>query len=233
MKTITTDAWVIYQGPANVNQDKPLAAELIREEFSFADITENEVLAEPLYGSWEANMTHALQRQPVDICRQRGEEKVVLGNAGVVRILRTGASVKSAVEGDVCLVFCNGIWDRLGYPEKIFAYDAPNTVGLLAKRIKLHEKQIVAIPKNSRYELEQWAAFSLRYITAWANWKKAYGCWRSQFEDGESVPLFVWGWGGGVSLAELALAKHFGAQVAMMSSNNHRLEIIRQMGIEP
>jgi NADPH:quinone reductase-like Zn-dependent oxidoreductase len=233
MKTVTTDAWVIYHGPTKTNSSKPVPAELVKEEFTFPDIGDYEVLAETIYGSWEANMTHALQRQPVDICRQRGEEKAVIGNAGVVRILRAGDAVKSVTEGDMCLVFCNGVWDRFGYPEKIFAYDAPNTIGLLAKRTKLHEKQIIPIPKNSLYGLEQWAAFSLRYITAWANWKKAYGCWRSQFEDGETPPLFVWGWGGGVSLAELALARHFGAQVAMTSSDDRRLETIRQMEIEP
>jgi NADPH:quinone reductase-like Zn-dependent oxidoreductase len=134
---------------------------------------------------------------------------------------------------DVCLVFCNGVWGRLGYPEKIFAYDAPNTIGLLAKRVKLHEKQISPIPSDSRYDLKQWAAFSLRYITGWANWKKAYGFWRSQFEDCEPPPLYVCGWGGGVSLAELALARRFGAQVAMMSSDEQRFETIRKMGIEP
>lgn len=233
MKTVTTDAWVIYQGPANADSNRPLPAELINEHFSFPDIGDHEVLAETIYGSWEANMTHALQRQPVDICRQRGEAKAVIGNAGVVRILRTGNLVKSLTEGDLCLVFCNGIWDRFGYPDKIFAYDAPNTVGLLAKRTKLHEKQVIKIPEGSPHRPEQWAAFSLRYVTAWANWKKAYGCWRAQFEGGEMPPLFVWGWGGGVSLAELALARHFGAQVAMMSSDDRRLGTIREMGIEP
>ena len=233
MNTVVTDAWVIYRGPTKANSGKPVPAELVKEDFSFPDIGEHEVLAETIYGSWEANMTHAVQRQPVDICRQRGEEKVVIGNAGVVRILRAGNGVNSVTEGDLCMVFCNGVWDRFGYPEKIFAYDAPNTVGLLARRTKLHEKQIIPIPKNSRHSLEQWAAFSLRYVTAWANWKKAYGCWRSQFEEVEAPPLFVWGWGGGVSLAELALAKHFGAQVAMTSSDDRRLETIRRMGIEP
>lgn len=55
-----------------------------REMFEFADIAENEVLVETICGCWEANMTHALQRKPVDICRQRHEARVVLGNAGVV-----------------------------------------------------------------------------------------------------------------------------------------------------
>ena len=66
-------------------------------------------------------MSHALSRSPVDICRQRREEKVVIGNAGVVRVLKAGDGVKSVREGDLCLVFCNGVWDEAGYPEKIYA----------------------------------------------------------------------------------------------------------------
>ena len=41
------------------------------------------MLAEPLYGCWEGNMSHAVERRPIDIYRDRGEEKVVIGNAGV------------------------------------------------------------------------------------------------------------------------------------------------------
>src|SRR2546423_15240506 len=96
---VTTEAWVLAKGP--LSGDEP--GQLQRESFSFPDITEHEVLAEPIYGCWEANMTHALERQPVDICRHRSEEKVVLGNAGVVRILQTGAAVTTVVGGDLCL----------------------------------------------------------------------------------------------------------------------------------
>jgi hypothetical protein len=107
---------------------------------------EDEVLAEPIYGCWEANMAHALERTPIDVCRHRGEAEVVIGNAGVVRILQVGEAVKTVNPGDLCIVFCNGIWDRFGYPEKILADDAPQTIGVLAKRIKLHSRQVIAIP---------------------------------------------------------------------------------------
>src|ERR1044072_1714271 len=102
------------------------------------DLTEHEVLAEPIYGCWEGNMNHAFRRTPVDICRQRDEEEVVIGNAGGVRVLRTGRAVTSVVEVSLCLVFCNGVGDEFGYPKKIYGYDAPGTVGLLARQTKLH-----------------------------------------------------------------------------------------------
>ena len=230
---IRTDAWVLHEGPSNGGSGKAEPADLKLETYSFPDLTQHEVLAEPIYGCWEGNMTHAVERRPVDICRQRREDRVVIGNAGVVRVLRTGPSVRSIKEGDLCVVFCNGVWDQRGYPKKIFGYDAPGTVGLLAKQTKLHERQLIPIPNATRYSLPQWAAFSLRYITAWANWKLAYGCWRLQASQEDEPAPFVWGWGGGVTLAELMLARYSGCRVAMISSIDERLAMLARMGIVP
>lgn len=230
---ITTEAWVIHQGPERAGPRGPEPAELRREDFSFPDLGGDEVLAEPIYGCWEGNMAHALSRRPVDICRQRREEKVVVGNAGVVRVLKAGADVKTVREGDLCLVFCNGVWDEAGYPEKIYGYDAAGTVGLLAKQTKLRERQLIPVPENSRHTPAQWAAFSLRYVTAWANWKAAYGCWRVHRTNGADAPPFVWGWGGGVAFAETALARLEGCRAALISSDDSRLGLIRETGIEP
>ena len=39
---------------------------------------------------------------------------------------------------------------------------------VLARQTKMHQKQLIPIPKNTTWPLEQWAAFSLRYVTAWS-----------------------------------------------------------------
>jgi NADPH:quinone reductase-like Zn-dependent oxidoreductase len=227
---VTTEAWVIDSAPDDAHELEP--AELRKETYSFTNITEYEVLAEPIYGCWEGNMTHAIQRSPVDVCRQRGEKKIVIGNAGVVRILKIGSSVTNVKEGDLCLFAAVGTTDQFGYLIKVVGYDARDTIGLLAKRIKLNQNQVIPLPKDSKLSPQQWAAFSLRYTTAWANWKVAYGCWRLQMpEDLQPVP-FVWGWGGGVTLAELTLAKYFGCQVSMMASDDDRLKLIQGLGIK-
>ena len=226
---ITTEAWVIYKGPAGNNRP----SELKRETFSFPDITEYEILAEPIYGCWEANMTHALERDPIDICRQRREEKVVLGNAGVLRVLKTGASVTNAKEGDLCILAPIGTWDKSGFMLKVYGYDAPGTIGLLAKQMKLHEKQLAPLPIGSKHSPQQWAGFSVRYAAAWTNWKIAYGCWRQQMTQEDCPVPSVWGWGGGVALAELTLAKFFGCRVAMTASDHQRLSLIKRLGIHP
>src|SRR5262249_43956449 len=134
-----------------------------------------EVLAEPLYGCWEGNMGHAMDRQPVDICRQRGEDKVVIGNAGVVRVRECGAGVTTVRPGEHAIIFCTGVEDRWGYPDKILGYDAPGSMGCLSTLMRLRERQLIPIPEGTRHTLPQWAAFSLRYITAWANWELACG----------------------------------------------------------
>ncbi|MFN8488416.1 MAG: zinc-binding dehydrogenase [Caldilineaceae bacterium] len=228
MGKITTEAWVLSNG---LGRNEPGRLEL--ETVTFSDISEEEVLAEPVYGCWEGNMSHAINRNPIDVCLARQEEKVVLGNAGVVRILKAGATVKHIKAGDHCLVFCNGVWDDAGYPVKILAYDAPQTMGVLAKTTKLHWQQVLPIPRDTCFSLPQWAAFSLRYMTAYANWQVAYGCWRTQMKNTNPQDVFVCAWGGGVALAEVTLAKLMGCQVAMVASTPERLALLHGLGIIP
>ncbi len=228
--SITTEAWVLHAGK-DIRGGEPAA--LKRESFTFDDISDQEVLVESMYGCWEGNMSHALDRRPVDICIQRKEDRVVIGNAGVVRILKIGRNVTTVKPGDVAVLFCNGKWDKFGYPEKILGYDAEGTIGLLAKQTKLHQYQVIPVPEDSEFSPQQWAAFSLRYITAWSNWNLAYKVWRIQMTEEDCPAPHVWGWGGGVSYAELALAKFNGCRVAMLSASDERLCEFKKMGIYP
>src|SRR3974377_803030 len=91
----TTEAWVLHCG----ERGKDLPGVLEKKLYPLPPMTDHDGLAEPIYGTWEANMTHCLERKPVDVCRIRREEEVVLGNAGVVRILKTGAAVTTCREG--------------------------------------------------------------------------------------------------------------------------------------
>lgn len=234
MNTIKTQAWVLCEGEKNDD----LELLLRKETISFEALSEKEVLVEPIYGGWESNMTHALERDPMDICRKRGEPKVVIGNSGVVRVLKTGSKVGRVKEGDLCIFFGyspkNRV-NRLGYVDVYFAfgYDEPGTIGMLAKQTKLVEHQLVPIPSHSKLSLHQWPVLSVRYSTAWSNWKVASGCWRAQVSKEEYPSPYVFGWGGGVSLGELLLAKEEGYKVAMIASRDERLEFIKNLGIIP
>jgi len=234
MNKIKTSAWTLSEGHKNKDEEPLLKKEII----SFEDISEKEVLAEPIFGGWESNMTHALQRNPVDVCRKRGETKVVLGNSGIVRVLKTGSRVTRVKEGDLCIFFGfspTNLVNRLGYVDTYFAfgYDEPGTIGMLAKQTKLVERQLFPIPPNSEFSLHQWPILSVRFSTAWSNWKVASGCWYAQVAKEEYPSPYVFGWGGGVALGELLLAKKQGFKVAMTSSNDNRLEFIKNLGITP
>ena len=82
-----TTAWILHPGPADA-PDQP--AHMEQGEMVLPELGDEHCLVESLYGCWEGNMSHAIERKPVDVCTLRGEDQVVLGNAGVVRILRVG-----------------------------------------------------------------------------------------------------------------------------------------------
>jgi NADPH:quinone reductase-like Zn-dependent oxidoreductase len=208
-------------------------AQLLKQSINLTGIEPDEVLAEPLYGSWEANMTHAIERKPIDICRRRSEPFVVLGNSGVVRVLQAGSAIRHVKEGDVCLLVAIGSTDAAGYVVTVLGYDAPGMSGLLAKQVKLKAHQVVPLPNPTRHPIARWAAFSVRYATAWDNWRIAHGCWRLQMTDDQMPRPYVWSWGGGVGFAELTLAKYFGSQTAMIASSDERLGMLAAHGIEP
>lgn len=227
---LKTDAWVIRKAESK-DAGK---AELSYEKFDIPDITSEEVLVRPLYGCWEGNMGHAIERKPVDICAQRGEDVVVMGNAGVVEIIEIGDDVTTVKKGDIAILFCNGAWDEYGYPTKIFGFDAKGTIGMLAKTTKLHQKQVIPIPEKAPTDarLAQWAGFSLRYPTAWSNWRLAHGMLRLLLNDEELPQPTVWGWGGGVTLGELDLARRAGCKTVQISSSGARRDAAEKLGID-
>ena len=201
--------------------------------FTFGPLEEGEALVEPILGSWEANIDHALARWPIDVCSTRGEDVAVLGNLGVVRVLAVhpGPHASPVRAGDLCLLMPFGKLDRHGYAELVHGYDCPNTLGLLAKRTKMSTRLLLPIPSDTRYSLAQWATYG-RYFTAWDNWHRALGCWRTQVPDDDPADHLVFGWGGGVSLAQLTLARRDGFRVAMTASSDERLAFLRRQGIE-
>ncbi|EPH46585.1 zinc-binding dehydrogenase [Streptomyces aurantiacus] len=215
--------------------DGGLGSVLQRDRFTFGALQEGEALVEPILGSWEANVDHALARSPIDVCSSRGEDAVVLGNLGVVRVLKVNTGGRRDIqvrEGDLCLLLPFGKLDRFGYAELAYAYDCPDTIGLLAKRSKMDARILLPIPDSTVYSLPQWATYG-RYFTAWDNWNKAYGCWRTQVVDDDPANHLVFGWGGGVAFAELMLAKRAGFRVAMTAGSDERIAFLRDNGITP
>jgi NADPH:quinone reductase-like Zn-dependent oxidoreductase len=225
----SADAWVLKAGDPR----KSGPGKLVREKISVNAIEANEVLVAPIFGCWEANMSHALERQPIDVCRFRNEPQVVLGNAGVVRIVEVGSDIKNLQPDQLAIVSPNGMVDRWGYTMKALGYDSPGRSGILATLAVLTEKHLILIPECSKYSLVQWAAFSARYVTAWSNWQLAYAVFHLLVPPGECPNPHVWGWGGGTTLAEIDLARRHGCIGAMLSGKAENLETIRRSAIIP
>lgn len=204
---------------------------LVLEDFELQAIAADEILAEPVYGCWEGNIEHAISRRPIDVCRLRGEPRVILGNAGVVRVAAVGTAVRGLTPGQHAIVFASSVVDRFGYPERMLAYDAAGTMGCLATRIKLKEREAVPLPEPTRHSLAQWAAFSVRSITAWSNWELAYGTLRLLVGHDDLPAPHVWGWSGGTTLAQLQLAQRQSCRAVMISGTDAHLEEIRRAGI--
>lgn len=224
---LTTEAWVIHRGAGAGGP-----AELTREALTLPAPGADDVVVEPLYGCWEANMSHAIERRPVDICAARNEPRVVLGNSGVVRAVAVGRDVDHVEPGRSYLFFGSGVADEFGYMRLAHAYDAPGTIGLLARRTVVPGRNLFAIPDGSSASPAQWAAFSLRYMTAWSNWKVALPCFRSQLSEDDLPDPHVWGWGGGSTLAELELARRQGCRATMVSGSDANLARIAASGVD-
>jgi NADPH:quinone reductase-like Zn-dependent oxidoreductase len=224
---LETDAWLLDAGTTAGEPGR-----LRRDTVRLPDLRPHEVLVEPLYGSWEANLSHAVARSPVDVCRLRDEEQVIIGNLGIVRAVRLGSEVDSVREGDVCMVIPISRRDRYGYTELVYAYDCPGTYGLLAKQTKVAAELLLPVPHDSRHSLPQWATYG-RYFTAWDNWRVALGAWRAQLPDEDPADHLVFGWGGGTALAELELAHRHGFRVAMAASTDSRIEALAAQGVTP
>src|SRR5580692_11115152 len=186
----TTEAWVLYRGEAGAGP-----GHLEFESISFPSLSDDEVLIEPLYGAWEANMSHAVDRDPIDICDLRGEEKVVLGNSGVVRVLDVGRYVRNVQPGQYCLFAPVGESDPFGYQQTVHGYDAPGTIGTLARKTKIACTGV-------------------------------YRCFRVQLSMEDFPVPYVWGWGGGCTLAELDLAQRLGCEAVMLSGNDRNIKDI-------
>jgi len=168
---VKTDAWVVHAGEKGARR----SARARPRDFRVLRPGPDEALVSPLFGCMEGNMGHILDRRPIDICLARSEPRCVPGNAGVVRVEKAGAQCTTVKDGDLAILFCNGQPDEFGYPRKIFGYDDPGSIGMMARTTKLKAHQMIPIPKDTKYALERWAAFSLRYVTAWSNWELAHG----------------------------------------------------------
>ena len=95
--------------------------------------------------------------------------------------------------------------------------------GTHAELIAVPESQLYPIPDSLSFE--EAAAFPLVFETSWRMLVT-----KAALQPGEWV--LVWGIGGGVATASLAIAKALGARVVVTSSSDEKLERARELGAD-
>lgn len=93
--------------------------------------------------------------------------------------------------------------------------------GTVAEYVVVPERNLAPVPP--RMSWARAAAFPLATLTAWRMLTT-----RARLQAGERV--LIWGIGGGVALAALAIARHLGAETIVTSSSDAKLARARELG---
>jgi crotonyl-CoA carboxylase/reductase len=180
--------------------------------------------------SAEHNIDHASTADTVNIAHARGG-KIYPGNSATGEVLAVGPLVTKFAPGDVVITHCNGGPDEYGYPTRIWAYDAEESIGWYAKEAVVGDWQIIKAPLGCGLSLWEIAAMPLRAPTAYHLWRRALGIYRLKVPYERRAHVNVLGFGGGVSELFLQLAKSEGHDAFFCSGSPERRAALEKQGI--
>ena len=180
--------------------------------------------------SAEHNIDHASTADTGNPAQARGG-KIFPGNSATGEVLAVGALVTKFEPGDIVITHCNGGPDEYGYPTRIWAYDAEDSVGWYAKEAVVGDWQIIRAPLDCGLSLWEIAAMPLRAPTAYHLWRRALGIYRLKVPYERRAHVNVLGFGGGVSELFLQLAKSEGHDAYFCSGSPERRAALERLGI--
>ena len=212
--------------PSKVDVARVLALDTVE----LRPVGANDVHMRILAVSAEHNIDHASTADTINIADARGG-KMVPGNSATGEVLAVGASVTKFKRGDIVITHCNGGADEYGYPTRIWAYDAENSVGWYAKEAVVGDWQLIPAPLACGLSLWEIAALPLRAPTAYHLWRRALGIYRLKVPYERRALVNVLGFGGGVSELFLQLAKSEGHNAFFCSGSPERRAALEQHGI--
>ena len=201
------------------------------DELKLRDMGPSDVHLRILAVSAEHNVDHAALADTVNITEARGG-KIYPGNSAVGEVLAVGSHVTEFAKGDLVATHCNGEPDAYGYPNRIWAYDQPDSIGWYAEEAMVEDWQLVPLPIDCGLNLWEMAALPLRAPTAYHLWRRALGIFRVKVSREQRASLNVLGFGGGVSELFLMLAKHEGHRAFFCSGSAERRDALEKQGIE-
>ena len=157
----------------------------------------------------------------LDLWLRQGRPSVpkprILGADGAGRVAALGAGVEAFAEGDA-VVINPGI-------------ERDSRILVIGEHMDGTHAELIAVPATNVYArpphltVEAAAAFPLVFETAYRMLVT-----KAALQPGEWV--LVWGIGGGVGTAALAIAKAVGARVVVTSSNDEKLDRARTLGAD-
>ena len=212
--------------PSKVDVSRVLAL----DSLELRPVGPNDVHVRVLAVSAEHNIDHASTADTINIAEARGG-KIVPGNSMTGEVLAVGANVTKFKAGDVVITHCNGGPDEYGFPTRIWAYDAENSVGWYAKEAVVGEWQLIPAPLACGLSLWEIAALPLRAPTAYHLWRRALGIYRLKVPYERRALVNVLGFGGGVSELFLQLAKSEGHAAFFCSGSPERRQALEKQGI--
>jgi NADPH:quinone reductase-like Zn-dependent oxidoreductase len=190
----------------------------------------HDVELEILAVSAEHNVAHAALGDTDGIVEKQGGQ-MYPGNSAVGLVVDVGRDVEGFAPGDIVQTHCNAKQDRHGYPERIWAYDAPGSVGWFSERAVVGDWQIIRLPLDRGLSLWELAALPLRAPTAYHLWRRALGIYRLKVPREQRARLHVLAFGGGVSELFLMLARAEGHHAYFCSGNRAWRDVLAQRGV--
>jgi crotonyl-CoA carboxylase/reductase len=194
------------------------------------DVGPTDVHLRIVAASAEHNIDHAATADTVNIADARGG-KMYPGNSAMGEVLAVGDQVTKFKPGDIVITHCNGGPDRYGFPLRIWAYDAPDSVGWYGEEAVVGEWQLIHAPLDSGLSVWEIAALPLRAPTAYHMWRRALGIYRVKVPREYQAELNVLSFGGGVGELFLQLAKAEGHNAYFCAGSPERREALEKFGI--
>jgi len=201
------------------------------DELQLREMGPSDVHMRILAASAEHNVDHAALADTTNIAAARGG-KIYPGNSAVGEVLAVGRDVTRFKPGDIVITHCNGGPDEYGFPIRIWAYDAEDSVGWYGEEAVVGAWQLIPAPLDCGLNLWEIAALPLRAPTAYHLWRRGVGIYRLKVPRERRARLNVLGFGGGVSELFLMLAKSEGHKAIFCSGSPDRRKHLESLGIE-
>ena len=229
---ITADAVAAEKERTGGNYDEVNLSDILKlDELEVPATGPRDVRLKILAVSLEHNIAHAALADTVDITKLRGG-KIYPGNSALGEVTAVGSEVTKFKAGDIVITHCNGGPDEYGYPLRIWAYDAPDSIGWYGEEAQVEDWQLIHAPLDCGLNLWEIAALPLRAPTAYHLWRRAEGIFRVKATREHCAEMNVLGFGGGVSELFLMMAKHEGHKAYFCSGSAERRAALEKLGIE-